>query len=85
MITKKQGEMIARKYNSICVSRKCYLSAITELKEAIEKNDKVAIGVSKARARMWIDAEVEAMNILIAMGIPVISYAETLEIQKSYI
>lgn len=84
MITKKQGEMIAKKYNSVAVSRKLYLAACEELKAAIDKGDTLAIGAAKARARMWIDSEIEAMDFLIAMGIPVVSYAETKEIQRTY-
>lgn len=84
MITKKQGLLIAKKINSIYVSRKCYLEAAEDLRLALIANDREAINKAKARCKLWIDAEVEAMDILVNMGIPIVSYAETKEIQRSY-
>lgn len=84
MITKKQGEEIAKRFNSIQVSRMLFEKHAEELTAAIKANDSQAIAVAKARCKLWIDAEIETMDRLISMGIPVISYAETKELQKSY-
>lgn len=84
MITKKQGEEIAKRFNSIAVSRKCFEKHADELTAAIKARDSEAISLAKARCKLWIDSEVEAMDRLVSMGIPVVSYAETKELQKSY-
>lgn len=84
MITKKQGEEIAKRFNSIQVSRKLFEKHADELSEAIKVRDSQAIAIARARCKLWIDAEVEAMERLVAMGIPVVSYVETKELQKSY-
>lgn len=84
MITKKQGEEIARLFNTIQTSRMIFERSMTERSAAIEAKDSEASALAKARCKLWIDAEVQAMERLIQMGIPVVSYVETKELQKMY-